>query len=86
MPFETAAGPAVLIANIADPQEIARRLGVSKQAVWNWGRRRELNGFPNPIAFGMYDYEEVYAWYKAWITQHPEKYPKAILALLKGEL
>lgn len=82
MPFETAAGPAVMVANICDVLEIATRLQVHVNTIYQWIRNQEQNGFPNALPCGRYhfDYDEVFDWFQAWIKTHPGYYPAALEA------
>jgi hypothetical protein len=87
MPFDTPAGPAVLVSNLCKIKELAWRLGVHVNAVYQWTRNREHFGFPEPLAptgreYGdFYDYAEVYAWFQEWIKAHPQFYPAAMSAI-----
>jgi len=84
MPFQTPAGPAVLLENICDVGECAIRLGVHVNSIYNWVRAQENTKFPSHIAKNHYDYAEVYDWFKEWVLEHPAQYPDAFLALTGG--
>jgi hypothetical protein len=59
--------------------QLATEFGVTRQAVSNWARRRETNGFPQPADRGLtghkhghrttdlYDLQEVRTWREAYI-------------------
>ena len=88
MPFDTEAGPAVLIENICDVPETAKRLGVHVNSIYNWARNRDETEFPAPMPFienPCYDYAQVYDWFQDWVKTHPRYYPKAFIALMREE-
>lgn len=84
MPFDTPAGPAVLVDNLCKIREVANRLGVHVNAVYRWANNRPNNGFPYPLSptgreYGdFYDYAEVYDWFQEWVKTHPWFYPAAM--------
>jgi hypothetical protein len=87
MPFDTPAGPAVLIENICDIKELSVRLGVHYRSVQNWALAREKTNFPEPIpnTSKYYDYAEVYDWFQEWVRNHPRHYPIAFISMLQEE-
>lgn len=89
MPFHTDVGPAVLVENVVDVYELARRLGVHTNTIYHWARERESNKFPRDLPFSSshnYDYAEVFDWYKEWVLNHPDNYPKAYIAFQRGKI
>jgi predicted DNA-binding transcriptional regulator AlpA len=84
MPFDTPAGPAVLVENLCKIREIAYRLGVHVNAIYHWIQKRDTTNFPQPLSptgreYGdFYDYAEVYDWFQMWVKQHPKLYPAAM--------
>jgi len=85
MAFETNAGPAILVANICSPMELARRLHVHVNSIYNWINKGAEVGFPEPLPCGHFDYEEVYPWYVKWVKDHPTYYPDAYEMLMEEE-
>lgn len=81
MPFDTQAGPAVLVDNLCDKEELAHRLGVHVNSIYAWIRRIEHTLFPFPVAGQVYDYSEVYEWFQGWVKEHPKFYPTAFDAI-----
>lgn len=79
MPFQTPAGPAVLVENICEVNECAERLGVHINSIYSWVKNREQTGFPAPLPCGNYhfDYAEIYPWFVEWVKNHPGLYPAA---------
>jgi hypothetical protein len=76
MAFETEYGQAILVADIVNVKEIARRLGVSVQTVYNW-KRDPMAGFPAPFpGTNAYDYYQVYGWFDVWRQLNPRHYPQ----------
>jgi len=88
MPFETTAGPAVLVENICSLEECSERLNVHMNSIYNWVKLRKRTNFPHPLPCGrkfIFDYAEVYDWFKLWVLEHPTQYPNAFAALSGGE-
>ena len=85
MPFETDAGPAVLVANICNADALARRLDVHINSIYNWINAADRNGFPAPLPGNgwHYDYAEVYDWFVDWVKSHPRYYPTAYSEVLE---
>jgi len=84
MPFDTPAGPAVLVANLVNLEGLAERLGVHTNTVYNWIKRAEKIGFPDPMPVSeyVYDYAEVYDWFREWVKKNQRFYPMAALEIL----
>jgi hypothetical protein len=64
---------------LARASDLARELGVTANQIWTWKSRRDVNGFPLPIACtwspwrdgrwggkDLYDAEEVRVWFKGY--------------------
>lgn len=51
----------VFVNALVRSQDIAKRLGVSHAAVWQWVKR--YPAFPKPLIPGVWDFDEVKAWY-----------------------
>lgn len=61
-----------ILADLVSPSTIAARLGVSRAAVANWSRTRDV-GFPAPldapgIAGAVYSWAAVSAWHEARVA------------------
>lgn len=84
MPFDTPAGPAVLVENIVNTEELALRLGIHVNSVYNWYKNRERTKFPEALPCGLthFDYAEVYDWFRGWVKAHPGNYPMAFIELI----
>ncbi len=87
MPFPTPAGPAVLVDNIKTANQCAKALGVHPNSIYNWAKNRKRTQFPNSLPFDdlVFDYAEVYEWFREWALEHPQLYPHAVVAILREE-
>ena len=76
MPFDTPAGPAILVANLVTAVDAADRLGVHRTTFYAWVRNEP--DFPDQVCPRRWDYTDIYEWFQDWATRHAQHYPEVM--------
>lgn len=83
-------GRRIDVDDIVTPSEIADMFCVSRAAVSNWTKRREITGFPEPVKAlsigGLYSRTEVEEWAETTGRVPTEEQILAQMATLKAQL